>query len=280
MDETKPKERIEHISNSSSTTFRRCLYKYSLLYGKTKIELPDERSMGQRLGGAGHIAMQAFYTGKSVQNAYDLAYEHFDPQSAADLKAFDNLCESLKVYWPIAYMDGWEILEVEKKVELDRYQGIFDLVIRNKQGKIWIVDHKFKRSHQVSHLPMDTQVSFYLMLASMVGVEPEGLLYNIIPMDDRDKRYPVRRLVSRSRMYLANFKRDLDLQIEQMDKFYNAPTPYRNQTDNCSWDCDLYKICLKNLEKRHDRGNETTTAKASDTTAGDRSTTSRLIAIN
>lgn len=249
MDENvKPeKERIEHYSNSSASTFRRCKYKYQLLYGKGKVELPQEEGNGLRLGSAGHMAMRAFYSGEKPSVAFDWAYEEFDPQTEAEYKKFEELKAVLRKYFPLAYMDGWEILEVEKKIELDRYQGIFDLVVRTKQGKIWIVDHKFRKSRQMSHLEVDTQVSFYLMLAKLIGVEVEGLLYNTIPMDGKGDGEPIRRLCFRTPWYLENFKRDLDAQILEMDAFYGNPNPYRNQTGDCSWDCTLYNYCLKQL---------------------------------
>lgn len=241
------KTRIEHYSNNSTSTFRRCKYKYYLSYGNEKIGVASEKGPGLKMGSAGHMALKAFYSGKPIKVAMDWAYESFSPSNEAEDKKFEALKTVLKNYWPIAKTDRWKIIEVEKKVEIGRYQGIFDLIITNPNGKIWIVDHKFKRSHSVRHLDMDTQVSFYLMLARMLGIEAQGLLYNIIPTDGGKDRYPVRKLVSRSPWYLDNFQKDLEVQIKEMDTFYTTPTPYRSSTDACEWDCQFYDFCLKQL---------------------------------
>lgn len=251
QEHTAAKTRIEFYSNSSTSTFRRCKYKYFLTYGKEKIGIPSEKGPGLKMGSAGHMALKAFYSGKSIQTAYDWAYESFAPSNDAEVSKFDVLKSVLREYWPIARVDGWKVIEVEKKVEIGRFQGIFDLIVANKNGKIWIVDHKFNRSHSVTHLEIDTQVSYYLMLSRMLGIEAQGLLYNIIPTDGGKDRYPIRRLVSRSQPFLDNFQADLETQIKEMDAFYTNPTPYRNSTGDCKWDCQLYDFCIKKLgEKR------------------------------
>lgn len=244
------KTRIEFYSNTSTSTFRRCKYKYHLSYGKEKIGVATEKGPGLKMGSAGHMAFKAYYSGKSIKTAHDWAYESFAPSNEAEEKKFEVLKTVLKNYWPIAKTDRWKIIEIEKKVEVGRYQGIFDLIITNPNGKIWIVDHKFNRSHSTSHLDVDTQVSYYLLLAQKLGIDAQGLLYNIIPTDGGKDHYPIRKLVSRSPTFLKNFEKDLEAQVQEMDRFYTEPTPYRNFTKDCSYDCEFYFQCLKSMEKK------------------------------
>lgn len=233
-------------SNSSTTTFRRCTYKFDELYVQPKRDQETKRT-GQALGSAGHIALKAFYLGKTTQEALEWAWDEFNARDEEQGKDFDRLRVALDRYWTVAARDNWKVRAVEKKVTTGRIMGILDLVAEDNAGIPFIADHKFQKSHEVGHLPVDTQVSFYLLLARLKGIKVNGLLYNIIPMS-KEARFPIRRFVTRSNAYLDNFARELYHQVTLMDNFLEHPDPLRNFTKECAWDCDLYRLCLNRME--------------------------------
>jgi PD-(D/E)XK nuclease superfamily len=239
---------IDFYSNTSTSTFRRCTYKFHLQYG-SKVRVREEKGLGLRTGSAGHLALKAFYSGAcKYKEALEWAWEEFNPQSPEEVEEFGKLRDVLLFYWSRAVGDRWKILEVEKEVKVGRLMGIFDLIIEEPGGRRWIVDHKFQRSRSLSHLATDTQVSFYLLLARELQLGVQGLLYNIIPTGSSKPEPVIRKLCTRSEAFLLSFRKDLEVQIQLMDDFQNNPTPYRNFTRDCVWDCGLRDVCLKGME--------------------------------
>jgi len=244
---------ITHYSHSSTAAFRRCLERFYQLYVKEKGSVTQEKGMGQRLGSAGHLAFKAFYSGYPSHIALDWAYEELAPSNQVEENAWKSLEETLVYYWTHTLTDRWAVLEVEKEVRIGRYMGILDLVVKDSSGRVMIVDHKFQKSTSVHHLEIDPQISFYLLLARELGIGAEGLLYNIIPMG-KLQAHPVRKYCTRSQVFLDNFKKDLDSQIERMDIFQAVPiSPYRNWTADCPWDCSIYAMCKKGMEDGKER---------------------------
>lgn len=240
---------IQHYSHTSTTTFRRCNYKFQQLYmlsDEEALDLPE--GLGSRIGKAGHIALKAFYSGLHYKKAEDHAYEEFAPMDEQELKEFNRLRSILTYYWTATLGDRWKVISVEQEVKVGKYMGIMDLIVETPNGQTFIVDHKFQKSKSLSGLATNNQVSFYLLLARELGLGVDGLLYNIIPTGTDKPEAPIRKLCFRTPRFLDNFKVDLDTQIEQMVQFQLDPKPYRNFTDNCQWDCAIKDYCLHRME--------------------------------
>jgi hypothetical protein len=263
---------IPHYSHSSTATFRRCKWKFWHLYGDERIDLKTE-SLGARMGSAGHMGLRGYYLGimedrvkqsepnyKSDWNTlYDTAFGwaryEFDPRDETDLLAYLHLEDVLKSYFRVAMKDKWRVLLVEEKVKVGRWMGILDLVVQDMDtGRVFIVDHKFQKSLQVSHLRIDPQVSFYLMLAQKIDLPVDGLLLNMIctgkQKGDTKAGKIVRTYTKRSKEFLASFEQDLMVQVPEMDEFILHPAPYRNPTKDCVWDCDLLEHCTYASERK------------------------------
>jgi predicted RecB family nuclease len=242
---------IKHYSNSSTTTFRRCTFRFHQLYMLSEeYDVEVLQGVGIRLGKAGHLAMKAFYSGEHYKVAEDHAYEEFSPQSEDELKDFNRLRAALTYYWSATLADRWKVLKVEEEVKTGKYMGILDLVVKTPSGQTYIVDHKFQKSRRTTHLHLNTQISFYLLLAQKIGLRVDGLLYNIIPMDTDKPSPPIRKLCFRTPIFLANFEQELDTQIQIMEQFQEEPKPVRNFTEDCLWDCSIREYCLSSMERK------------------------------
>ena len=236
--------KTKYYSNTRMSNFRRCTWRYYQIYG---LEQPvfEEEKRGLAIGSAGHAALRAWYEGKGLKTALDWAYEEFSPADEADLEDFEALTATLRFYFE-RVRDNWKIQEVEVKLVDGSLKGIIDLIVQDSTGKTLIVDHKFQRSKQVSHLPTDTQVSLYLLLAKRLGKPVDGMLYNIIPTGE-EPTYPIRRMCTRSPAFLRNFEEEVNLQIKLMQEFDSNPRPIRNFTRDCVWDCTIYHECLRRM---------------------------------
>lgn len=242
---------IKYYSHSSTSTFRRCKFRFAELYCGEEGFTEEEEipSPGARLGKAGHLALQAFYSGTPYKTAEEWAYQNFAPTGEDELKEFNRLRTTLSIYWAHTLTDRWKVKEVELEVKVGQYMGIFDLIVETANGQIFIVDHKFQKSKQTSHLSVTPQVSFYLMMAREMGLKVDGLLYNIIPTGT-DPGKPVRKLCFRTENFLDNFKHELDVQIAEMKEFQLDPKPYRNFTPDCVWDCPIKDYCTHSMEAK------------------------------
>lgn len=104
-----------------------------------------------------------------------------------------NEQKALMVGMLIGYLDAyhavdsqWEVLGVEEAFSVKlpgtrcRLVGHLDLLIRDGQGDLWVVDHKTCRSFtEPSSLVFDDQMSAYLYLVEKtVGETPRGAIYN------------------------------------------------------------------------------------------------------
>lgn len=249
----KPLVKLTYFSNSSTSIFRRCTYRF---YQQYMVRVPfGGQSAGQRVGEAGHLALKAFYSGKSIQTAMDWALEGFAPKDEPSAQQFAELEEVLAQYWKVAAADRWDVVAVEKEVRWGEFMGIFDLIIRQRDsGQMLVVDHKFQKSNRIPYPQTNTQVSFYLLLAAKAGIPASGLLFNVIPTG-KGSKYPNRKLVSRSPAYLANFEQELVALAHQIKVFMHVPKPLRNFTSECNWDCPIYNYCLGEMEKKYDRNN-------------------------
>lgn len=243
---------IKHYSHTSTSTFRRCLYRFNEFYvqPEDREEEPEiVEGKGARIGKAGHLALKAYYSGLGIAVAVDHAYESFAARDEEEMKDFKRLKATLQFYFKVVATDRWEIHAVEQEVKIGKYMGIFDLIVTVPGGAKYIVDHKFQRSKSVHSLAINSQISFYLMLARELGIQVDGLLFNIIPTGESEPVYPVRKICFRSAAFISNYKADIDKQILEMEEFQLEPKPYRNFTDNCLWDCSIKDYCIGSMER-------------------------------
>jgi hypothetical protein len=235
------------FSNSRISTFKRCRLKYHWSYAEKQVQVP---SSALRRGSAAHLAMATYYRGEDPETAIADAWSEFNPGPPDTLVAMEKLDAVLDRYFRwAAFNDGWKVLEVEKTVEVEyageKLMGIWDLLVR-KNGVTFIVDHKFQKSHSMAHLDVDSQVTHYLALARLAGVEARGMLYNIINLEVGSKRLPaIREFTTRTDSFLDAYLASLLPVIQEVRSADQGELPiYANWTRDCCWDCGFYRRCI------------------------------------
>lgn len=126
------------------------------------------------------------------------------------------------------------------------HEGTFDGVVRNKYGKLWLMEHKTASSFPSSQmLRVDFQVSFYMLAAQQLYEEEVcGVVYNVIR-----KVHPKRaRTEVIRREYVSRSAHELKVSVGHLyratrrmllDRTYD-PTPGHH----CSWKCAYWQLCL------------------------------------
>lgn len=249
---------VSKVSHSMLATFRRCPYKFRLSYLD---DYQTSSSLGLHRGSAGHAAMEYYYDDRenvTEQAMVEYAWEHYagrvnaDHDLQMDPSEFDLLEAALRRYYPWAQAnDKFKVLETEKhfEIELGPYtlQGYIDGVVE-EAGQVWILEHKFLKQVSTKHLPLDPQVSIYMLGALQLGLEPAGVMYNMVRMSSGPtaQREPVKRVrVYRNPEGLITFAQDLVAQADHINMMIDEDlTFFRNPTKDCTWDCPFNNVCL------------------------------------
>lgn len=236
-------------SNTRLTTFKRCRLKYHWQYVAKGTERPKQ-ARALRRGAAAHLAMAAYYRGKPLKQAVNEAWEAYGPASPVGLKYMFELDTILARYFTWAKVnDLWQVQMVEETVETEyngvKLMGIWDLLVK-KNGRLWIVDHKFQKSHTFSNLEVDPQVTHYIALARLIGIPVEGVIYNIINLETGNiKDIAFRQQTGRSTYFIQSYLDSLIPQVKEIKKAQRGTLSiYPTWTKDCCWDCQFYRRCI------------------------------------
>lgn len=234
-------------SNTRLTTFKRCRLKYHWQYVDKQVQ---QEGVALRRGRAAHAAMAAFYGGQSIKAAVGVAWDEYSPPNGKAIARMHELDLILTRYFEWSVLnDHWQVMAIEKSVEAEyngiKLMGIWDLLV-NWAGKIFIVDHKFQKSHTFSHLEVDTQVTHYLALAKLLSVPVHGLIYNIVNLEvGNTQTIALREIAGRQDYFIDAYLAGLAPQIKEMKKADKKILPlYPNWTKDCCWDCSFYRQCI------------------------------------
>lgn len=241
-------------SHTSTSTYRRCKYKYKLLYVDNYQPPPGK---GQRRGLVGHAALAEFYRTYDPAKALQVAKDELFNLEQQYQEDYESDWEILSVVLPRYF--NWandndkfdKTLAVETKFELNVVGhpliGYIDGIVQ-RQGANWLLEHKFMQQASTQHVDLDPQVSIYMLAAYKLGYNPRGTMYNIIRMAEGGiaEREPVlRSYVYRNIEGIDLIEYELGRQLEDMQKFHEGGVPiYRNPTKDCHWDCPFYNVCL------------------------------------
>lgn len=267
--------RLRHVSYSELSTYRQCPHKHHLSY--VEHWNPPETGPALTRGRLFHEVLAAHYTSLK-DGTTNTAFERID---AIEDK---ETCELIRWMYE-GYLDcygldtGWTILEVEQQDEvwlpteegatlrrIGHYRGgkvgrstyrlkmIKDLLVRDEQDRVWLVDHKTGADFpKEAGLDLDDQFSLYcwgtneLLADAPQRDRVHGVIYNFIrtrrnkaPMslEDRFRRIPMYRTPEQ----LLNTALDAWRTTRRMR---NSEWAERTtNSDTCLWRCPFTEACL------------------------------------
>jgi len=145
------------VSHSEVDSYLLCRRKH--YYGYTKSLQRVRESAALAMGSAGHKVLEVFYTNILDGHSFDVALaaakaEADELRSQVEIPSnraniFDTL---FNLYFPNEPLvkQGWEILAVEKKFNLEydpdtqaQYPFVVDVIAKSPEGKVVVIDHKF-----------------------------------------------------------------------------------------------------------------------------------------
>lgn len=271
------------VSYSQLNTFKRCRQKW--YYNYVRGLVPKKRVAKIELGKYGHALLEAYYRGEDLEQASEEYWqENTEGMFDEELIEFQEVKEDAE-YLVNRYIKHYEHLKdeyiihsVEGKFRvpiltpqgnrsMTDFRGIFDLIVEDSSGGIWLVDHKFTSidlDKYAENLVLDEQANYYLWaLSQILGADViEGIIFNLI----RSKLPTIPRVLKNGELskaknidtdvetYLQAIKdnnldvndyRDILEEIKQRDRaFFKRHKIYRTQEELDCIGRELYIISI------------------------------------
>jgi len=154
--------------------------------------VPKRTRRAPSVGSCGHAAVAAALRGKSWQAAVELwvnlefGKRALFEEEEAELRGIAALIMGVMPRYLEAYPDSFEPVLVEHKFEIPvrgikaRLVGYWDALVRDRDGKLWLMEHKFpqQRLRAEEDLDLDGQVGVYQYAAHRLGYPVVGTIYN------------------------------------------------------------------------------------------------------
>lgn len=178
--------------------FMRCPKRYD--YAWLQNLQPKQRNAKLAVGSAIHKFLEVLYKTKAPFSSLDQMEAYLEQECSGmdeveynDLKTLAiNVCEHYLKHYNLD--PGWTVIEVEMPFRIhlegnNYYTGTIDLLVKDADGKHWIVDHKTTAAIDIydKNSDMDRQISrYWYAIERYLDIDIEGFVYNIILKD-----YPV-----------------------------------------------------------------------------------------
>lgn len=196
---------LPHISHSQMKSWRSCQKQWDYRY--SQLLIPKRHTRPLYFGNWFHAALESHYKGKGWRTGHAEYAEQYDKMPEDEQQLFDKGSSRSKGPWeplPLQveravrsylwyYRDsGWKVVAVEVPFEFEvtlddgrhvLLKGRIDLVIQDRYGKYWVVDHKTTTTipAETAFHSMDPQLIIYpVAVEHQLGITIEGVIYNYV----------------------------------------------------------------------------------------------------
>ena len=233
------------VSYTQLKTWKRCRQKWYYRYVRGLV--PKERVKKIELGNYGHALLEAYYKGEDLQQAsekywHEQTKDMFQEEMIEYQEVRDQAEQLVERYIKHYQEKGEEfkVLAVEEHFQvtiptttgrksMTDLQGVFDLVVEDDTGELWLVDHKFTSidlDKYEENLVLDEQANYYLWaLAELLGDyrAVSGIIFNLI----RTKLPTVPQVLKSGRLSKAkNIDTDVDTYLKAIKDNRLNPNDY------------------------------------------------------
>lgn len=183
------------VSWSELKSFQRCPKQWDYKYAQRLV--PKKKSRPLFLGSWIHACLEAYYRGQDWHeghqiflNEYNKLFEEEKLELDRKGRPLPKLVEQIMRSYLWYYReDGWQVHAIEQEFEVDTplpgvsLKGIIDLIVRDADGLLWVVDHKTTTTIPDAHAfhGMDPQLMLYPWAAKRAwGLDIAGIYYNYV----------------------------------------------------------------------------------------------------
>lgn len=180
----------QYVSWSEIQAWCACRMKWYWAY-EVRIA-PKRIERAPSVGSCGHVAIAAVLQGKGFVGAItnwveaELNRRPLFDEEIAEIRAVADLILKIMPRYLDTYQDSFEPVLVEHKFEIpirgirSRLIGYWDAIVRDKEGHLWLLEHKFPqaRFRTDDNLDLDGQIGTYQYAAHRLGYSVIGTVYN------------------------------------------------------------------------------------------------------
>jgi hypothetical protein len=260
-----PNQDRQHTSYSEINTWTKCRQMWHWSYHRRLEKFGFNETI--LTGSCGHVALKALFSQEPVSQTVrkwveDESQKYFGIEEIDEILTGigDNVLTIIDGYCKEYGINEWEVVLVEQPFAIPlkgltkKMAGTFDLIIKDHNGKHWLVEHKWpKNLRPQEYIDMDTQIGIYQWAAQRLGINIVGTIYNQLlqtppkePALNQNIKGVPGKYVSRSKIrttwevYSRCVERagdDPDLYIDEMApklvdfKFYDRYYIYRPATE-------------------------------------------------
>ena len=181
----------KHLSWSEIRTFCECRKKWEFLYVRRVVPRSTARYFSE--GSCGHRSLNAYYSGHDYRDGIQewLQEQEEQPLFDEEIEEMHDIAKKMEEivdrYLDQHADDNWEIMHVEQPFEVPlsglptKFIGVWDLVIEDEEGRLWLVEHKFPKSfYATENLDIDGQIGAYQWAAYRTNLPIVGTIHNQI----------------------------------------------------------------------------------------------------
>lgn len=240
------------VSYTKLATFRRCRQQYHWKYFNGYY---TPSSVGQSRGTAGHSALAVWHKTYNAKTALQAAWDKWIEEGHEDGIEWKVLEECLGRYfvWSKEH-DTFKLLESEKEFSISYktkdisflFGGFIDGIVE-ENGQLYILENKFYK-RMTDPADMNSQYSLYMIACRAMKFEVQGVIFNLVRV--ADTKVAVTEPAVRKRTFinsagLDKIEQEMIVQVKEMQRWDKEKgVPYRNITNDCSWDCSYHQACL------------------------------------
>jgi hypothetical protein len=191
------------VSWSELKTFQRCPKQHQYKYIERLVPKVKQRPL--YLGNWVHAALQTHYDEGNWRRGHELYVKDWNSlfeeerlalrtRGKSVSKPFPEIVEGIMKSYLFYYKeDNWEVVATEQEFEVDtplkidgkrvRIHGIIDLIIKDENGQMWVIDHKTAGNipDATAFHAMDPQLMIYPWAAKQAwGYDVQGIFYNYV----------------------------------------------------------------------------------------------------
>lgn len=260
------------VSHSEVDSYLRCRRAWYYGYALNLQRVQTSNSL--RRGTLGHLALEHFFRtlehGGSFDDAKVAAQTAINDEVTSDPTIFQlglEVMECLGYFYEAYPFEGWTVLAVEKEFLLPIYEGldfplVVDLIIQDKWGLVWVIDHKFMWDFLTDDdAELQSQIPKYIGALRASGFKVDRAGYNILryrSMKDNsvENRYRFVPLYDLTDLRVQTTFREHAITAKQIQEIKALPVEQQNwlsiriQNKLVCKSCSFKEICIAELNDR------------------------------
>lgn len=232
-----------YIDNTMISCFNQCPQKFKWRHVEHLTSKGSESS-ALTFGAAMHKALETLYKGESLETAILSFQKEMPEQEGEGARSIVNGVKLIEAYHKKWFPENFKVIKVEvsANIELTKdiiFCGRLDTIIE-RDGEVYILEHKTTSNFKWFIPTPNHQVSGYLYILNEMGYKPEGCIVNLM-LVSKTKNDFHRIITQRDTEQLNDWRKIILTTKLNIDKC-ESTNWWPRYTHSC-WNCGYVDLC-------------------------------------